>query len=317
MELDEDDQPKKLPTGKKIRIAIAVTLALLAGASLLYTRYGVTKQGLAGPCKYAYHCGPDAPRCMRAPEDEQGICTRQCDPPSDCATNIQCIDVELEEHDERGMPLHGGICIPSSMLDGKKKRRAVDGGAKDDAWLAAPDVAGQLEGEVTLRTDSGSQQGQPRQYVLKGSLLKAAGNSAGKRRNIVDTSGLRSFSVDDDMKTFSATVLAAPPSDTKVDKTGKKLTFMGKECEIWRIDDGKSVRDACIIQGASFLDPQTRSVPAWQRELCVRGAFPLDVSERDRKGNELSHVTVTQLDLHPVAASEVSIPKSYQNLARR
>jgi hypothetical protein len=320
MELDDDDQPKKLSTGKKIRIAIAVTLALLAGASLLYTRYGVTKQGLAGPCKYAYHCGPDAPRCMRAPEDPQGICTRQCDPPNDCAASIQCIDVELEERDERGMPLHGGICIPSSMLDGKKRRKPVDGGAqKDDAWLAAPAIAGQLEGEITLRTDSGSQQGQPRSYVLKGSLLKSAANPSGgpKRRAIVDTAGMRTFSVDDDMKTFSATVLAAPPSDTKVDKTGKNLTFQGKECEVWRIDDGKSVRDACIMQGSAFIEPSARSVPAWQRELAVRGAFPIDVVERDRKGNELSHLTVTRLDLHPVDAAEVSIPKSYKNLAAR
>ena len=43
---EDDDQPKKLSTGKKIRIAVAVALALLAGGSLLYTRYGITKQGL-------------------------------------------------------------------------------------------------------------------------------------------------------------------------------------------------------------------------------------------------------------------------------
>ncbi len=320
---DDDDQPKGMSRGKKIRIAVAVTLALLAGASLLYTRYGITKQGLAGPCKYAFHCGTDAPRCMRAPEDDQGICTRQCDPPNDCAANIQCIDVELEERDERGVPLHGGICIPESMLSKKKRHKPADAGAaKDDAWLAAPDLPNQLEGEVTLRTDAGSQQGLPRNYVIKGSLVRtgtigAQAGSGTRRRTIADTAGMRTFSVDDDMKTFSATVLAAPPSDTKVDKTGKKLTFLGKECEIWRIDDGKSVRDACILQGASLIEPSARSVPAWQRELAVRSAFAIDVSERDKKGVELSHTTATRLDLHPVDAAEVAIPKSYKNLAGR
>jgi hypothetical protein len=319
MELDDDDQPKKLSTGKKIRIVIAVTLALLAGASLLYTRYGVTKQGLAGPCKYAFHCGKDAPRCMRAPEDDQGICTRPCDPPTDCAANIQCMDVELEERDERGVPLRGGICIPSSMLDGKKRRKSPDGGAptKEDAWLAAPDVAGQLEGEITLRADVGGTQGTPRAYVIKGSVLKSVPGGAAKRRELVDTAGMRGFTVDDDKKTFSATVLAAPPGDTKVDKTGKKQTFLGKECEVWRVDDGKTVRDACIVQGAALIEPGTRSVPAWQRELAVRGAFPIDVVEHDKKGADVSHLVATRLELHPVEAADVTIPKSYKNLAAR
>lgn len=313
---DDDDQPKKLSTGKKLRIAIAVTLALLAGASLLYTRYGVTKQGLAGPCKYAFHCGPEAPRCMRAPEDDQGICTRQCDPPSDCAANIQCVDVELEERDERGVPLHGGICIPSSMLDGKKKRKAIDGGAKEDAWLAAPDVPGQLEGEITLRFDRAGEKGASTTFVIKGTVLKTPGNIVPKGRNLIDTVGMRSFHVNDDMRTFTAKVLATPWSDTKVDKTGKKLTILGKECEIWRIDDGKTVRDACILQGGALVQDLSMGVPAWQRELAVRSAFPIDVSERDKNGTELSHVTATRVDLHPVAASEVTIPKSYVNVGR-
>jgi len=313
MDLDDVDQPKKLTKGKKIRIAIAVTLAVLAGASLLYTRYGVTKQGLAGPCKYAFHCGPEAPRCMRAPEDEEGICTRQCDPPTDCAADIQCVDVELEERDERGVPLRGGICVPSSKLDAKKKRKSSDGGVKDDAWLAAPDS--QLEGEITLQFQSGGKDAGSRAYVLKGSLLKVPSNGAApKRRSIIDTSGMRLFRVDDDMKTFAATVLNAPPSDTKVDKTGKKLTFLGKECEVWRIDDGKTTRDACIIQGGSLIEPASRNVAAWQRELCVRGAFPIDVSEQDKSGKEISHITATRIDLHPVPASDMGIPKSYSNI---
>ena len=316
----DDDRPKKLSTAKKIRIALAVTLALLAGASVVYTRYIVTKSALGGPCRYAFQCGKEAPQCMRGEEDGPGVCSRACDPPADCADGIRCVKVDLDERDDRGMPISGGYCFPQAFIDAKKNKGKADAGSGakgDDAWLAAPQVPGQLEGEVTLRTDKGQTQGTPRSYVVMGSLIKDVSRGGPSRRVIVDTSSLRAFTIEDDKKTFAATVLASLPADIKVDKTGQKNVVLGKECELWHLDDGKSLRDACVVPGGAFVDSGSATVPAWQRDLAVRGVFALDVRERDKQGTELSHTSALKLDLHSVDPADMSIPKSYKNRAAR
>jgi hypothetical protein len=49
---------------------------------------------------------------------------------------------------------------------------------------------------------------------------------------------------------------------------------------------------------------------ALERELAVRGAFPLRISEGDKL-----RLVVTKLDAHAMPASSFAIPKSYKNLA--
>jgi hypothetical protein len=309
-----DGKPKKLSTARKVRMAIVFTLALLTGGALAYAKWVMKKSDLGGPCTYAFQCSKDAPKCMRGGEDSDGICSRPCDPPADCAPGIRCMKIELEERDEHEMPLTGGYCFSQTFIDAQRPHSSKkDASAPSpDSWIDVPNVPGQVEADVTFRSDVGTKQGTPKSFLVKGSLVRAAPPN-GKTRTIVDTAAARAFSVDDDKKQFFATVLDPPQGDAKVDKTGKKDNILGRDCDVWRIDDGKATHEACILQGAAFIDPQARGVTAWQHELAVRGAFPLRVVDLDAKGQETGRMTATKFEMHPVDGSLFSIPKSYKN----
>ena len=138
-----------------------------------YGKYLAPKSPLGGPCAWAVNCGPEAPRCMRESaggEAGEGVCSRPCSPGEDCAPGIRCVSVELDERDERGVPLQGGYCVPQSLIDKKKGRPARDAGdeASQDGWVPVPRVAGQLEGEVTATLESG----ESRVVWVKGSLVR-------------------------------------------------------------------------------------------------------------------------------------------------
>jgi hypothetical protein len=307
-----DGKPKKLSKARKVRMAIVFTLAILTGGALAYTKWVMKKGDLGGACKYAFQCSKDAPKCMRGGEDEDGICSRPCDPPADCAPGIRCMKIELEERDEHEMPLMGGYCFPQTFIDAQRPHASKkDAGPPSDSWIDVPNVPAQVEAEVAFRWDVGTKQGTPKAYVVKGSLVRTA--PSGKTRTIIDTSAARAFVVDDDKKQFTATVLDPPQGDAKVDKTGKKDNILGRDCDIWRIDDGKATHEACVLQGAAFIDPQARGVTAWQHELAVRGAFPLRVVDLDAKGQETGRMVATKFEMHGVDGALFAIPKSYKN----
>ncbi|MFO0679167.1 MAG: hypothetical protein U0169_21750 [Polyangiaceae bacterium] len=119
-----DDEAPALTRGKKVRLVIAGIGVLLATASWVYVRYLVPKSALGGPCKWAMNCAAEAPVCMRASEEGDGACSRPCDVGADCAPGIRCVEIELEERDERGMPKKGGHCFPQSFLDARKAKKS-------------------------------------------------------------------------------------------------------------------------------------------------------------------------------------------------
>ena len=119
--LDGDDDPKKKrPRALGARIILVAALLVATAVAWIYPRYFVTKQGLGGPCTWAMHCKPEAPRCLRESEDSGGVCSRLCEPGQDCADGIRCVKVELDERDDRGVPLQGGYCVPQAMIDARK-----------------------------------------------------------------------------------------------------------------------------------------------------------------------------------------------------
>jgi hypothetical protein len=138
-DLDPEERAK-LRRKAKIRFAVALFIAALATFGWVYVRYLIPKAPLGGPCKYAMNCQKDAPRCMRPDVDEDGVCSRPCqpDPPDagagaigDCGEGIRCVEIELdEERDERGMPQKGGYCFPKAFLEARKakSRRGGDAG---------------------------------------------------------------------------------------------------------------------------------------------------------------------------------------------
>ncbi|MGH7282995.1 MAG: hypothetical protein ACRELY_15835, partial [Polyangiaceae bacterium] len=297
------------------RIAIALAVGTLSWGAFLYVKYGMKKSDLGGACHYAIQCKPAAPRCLRLTADSQGACSRPCDPGSDCAPGIRCVKVGLDEYDDRGVPLEGGYCIPQALID-ERKRAMEDAGVIDagklDSWLAVPEIANQLEGEVDLASESG----ETKEYVVKGTLIRAgAATSTAKKRTIADASTLRLFFVDDDKQTFSVVAMGGTPGDVRVDKTGKTDRVADRDCDVWNLVEGRITREACVIPGGAFIDPGAHVAWPWARELAVRGVFPLRVVETDSKGHEMSRITATRLIVHPVDASLFAIPHAYKNLA--
>lgn len=301
----DDDEPKKPSKATTIRRLLVIGIALACGAGWLYTRYMMKKAELGGECTYDIGCQSTAPRCMKQDIEGKGVCTRPCDNDGDCAADIKCIKVTLDDYDERGRPLEGGYCFPQSLLDARRKKK--DGGAppvaKSDSWLDVPSNPDQLEGDISV-----DRNGSVTTFTVKGTLLKTTN---GNKRVIVDASGLKQYTVDDDKKQFGAQAIGGG-GEAKLTKSDKKDTVAGKECELWQIEEpGKPMREACVIKGGAFADP-SHAITAWEKELTVRGVFPLRVMEGDKQ-----KLLVTKLDIHPVDASGFTIPKSYKNLAAR
>jgi hypothetical protein len=314
--LDElsTEAPRRLTRGAKIRIGLAVAAGCVILGAGIYARYLAPKSPLGGPCKWAMNCLAEAPKCMRASLDGEGVCSRQCELGQDCQEGIRCVEIELEERDPRGVPLKSGYCFPQSFIDAKKGKPATrDAGPPSDSWLPVPESTTQLEGEVVMQGLRAGTPSEPKTYLVKGTLVRAMPASK-TSRTIADASGMRLFVVDDEKKTFTPTALEGGGQAT-IDKTTAKDRVADRDCDVWKIDDGKTRREACVLIGGAFLDPGGHTAPAWQRELSVRGAFPLRVVELDKNGREVARTSVLRLDLHPVDAALFTIPKSYKNLA--
>jgi hypothetical protein len=200
---DLDDEPKKPSRATVIRRVLVGLLALACAGGWVYTRWIVKKGSLGDPCSYDMHCRAETPRCLKESTEGEGVCSRSCDTDDDCAPNIKCVKVELEERDERGRPLEGGYCFSQTLLDARKKRKNPEAAASKtaDSWLDVPELPEQLEGEVVLERG-----GSKASYKVKGTLVLLEGGKG--NRTIVDTSTLRVYSVysvDDRKKTFAAT----------------------------------------------------------------------------------------------------------------
>ncbi len=303
---DDDDEPKKTPRATILRRVLVALLALACAGGWIYTRYIVKKGTLGESCAYDMHCRTEAPRCLKSTAEEDGVCSRACDTDNDCAPDIKCVKVELEDRDERGRPLEGGYCFPQAILDARKKKKPTEAGApKADSWLDVPEAPRQLEADVGL--ERGSQRST---YKVKGALLLSQAPGT-RRRTVVDTSTLRVYAIDDEKKTFAASQIGfSQTAEARITKTDRKDKVADLECEIWQLEEGKTTREACVVKGAGFIDPSARSATASERELTVRGVFPLRITEGDK-----TKLVATKIEVHPVETSLFTIPKSYKNLA--
>lgn len=306
----DDDEPKKPTKATLIRRGLVAALALACAGGWIYTRWLVKKETLGGPCTYDMHCRAEAPRCMKQDVDGAGVCTRPCDNDGDCATDIKCIKVTLDDYDEHGKPLEGGYCYPQSLLDARKKKKNDGGVASDGAdggppgsWLKVPQNPDQLEGEITY-----DHNGDKRTFEIKGTVFRVM--SAKKQRVVVDSSAFREFVVDDEKKEYSATVLGTSTNLVKITKTDKKDTVADRECQIWQIEEGRSVREACVIIGGALVGISGRGVQGWEKELAVRSAIPLRIIDDGK-----TKLLASKVDLHPVDDKEFLVPKTYRNKA--
>jgi hypothetical protein len=314
---EHDDEPKKPTRAKIVRTVVAVVVALACGGAFAWMRWGMTKSGLGERCAYRVNCGESAPTCLKQSIDEDGVCSRPCEPGVDCAPGIACVKVELEERDDRGNPLEGGYCFPQALIDARKKRKkpVAEAGAPRDSYVDVPESPG-LEGEIEVSWTRGKAGPETETVLVKGTLVRTVSN--GPKRMIADASTMRVYVVDDDKKTFAAAALEGDGSrdGVKLEKTEEKSEVAGRTCEIWRITEPKVVREVCIVHGGAFVDPVKRSAPVWLRELAVRTAFPLRMVERDGDA-ERSRMTVTRIDGRPLDGALFAVPKAYKNLAAK
>ncbi|HWL87552.1 MAG TPA: hypothetical protein VNO21_17230 [Polyangiaceae bacterium] len=122
-----DDELDELHRRRLHKVKVRMILAVVVGAVVLtlgiYIKFLRPKSVLGGPCHWAMDCESGAPACMRESLEGGGVCSRMCDAGADCAEGIRCVSIELDERDDRGMPLHGGYCFPQTFIDAKKHRR--------------------------------------------------------------------------------------------------------------------------------------------------------------------------------------------------
>lgn len=318
MDLDDATPPRTT----RARWAVRLVLFALGAGSVGFWAYGkylAPKSPLGGPCAWPIDCGPAAPRCMREAVDGEGVCSRPCTLGEDCAPGIRCVSVELDERDERGVPLQGGYCVPQTLIDKKKARPgrdaavATDDPSKgaSDGWVPVPHAAGQLEGELTVTLESG----ESRVVWVKGSLVRLPPGPGA--RVVVDAATGRSLRVDDAKATFTATSIDATGGDVLVDKTQERDTVAGASCEVWKVTDGSARLDVCILQRGAFADPKGALRPRWQRELGARGALPLRAVRTDPAGKGKVVFAVTSLTERPLDAALFAVPKAYRNIGAR
>jgi hypothetical protein len=320
VELDPEVARK---TSKARWVVRSVLLALGLGSVGFWAwgKWLAPKSALGGPCSWAVDCDKSAPTCMRESADGPGICSRPCETGVDCAPDVRCISVELDERDEHGVPLKGGYCVPQSYIDERRNKSKKDAGplasssahAAEDSVLPVPHVPGQFEGELTVAMPPA----EPHVVWVKGSLTRLAPTPGEKSRTVVDASTGRVFRIDDEKKTFSGLALDAAPGDVAIDKTTEKRAASGVTCDVWRLTEGKARTDVCILQRGAFADPSARVFAPWLKELAARGAIPLEAKRVDSGGKESVRLVVTRIDEHPVDAALFAIPKSYRNLAAK
>jgi hypothetical protein len=286
-DLDDEETPKTSRATIIRRVLVAIVALACAGA-LLYTRVLVKKGTLGDACTYDMHCKKEAPRCLKQSTDGEGVCSRACDADAgDCADGITCVNVELDDYDERGKPLQGGYCFPQALLDARRKKKTPrEAGAPRDSWVDVPSAPGQLEGEIAIERG-----GATTTVEVKGSLLRVVSGKG--RRTVVDTAALRVYAIDDEKKTFAASQIAST-AEAQVTKTDRRDRVVDRECDIWRIEEtsggARSAREACVVKGAAFVDPHARAATAWEKELSVRGYFPLRITdEEERQAEAVSH----------------------------
>jgi hypothetical protein len=308
---DPESPPKKSTRARAVRFVVGALLVIAAAMAWIYPRYLITKAPLGGPCTWAMHCTANAPRCLKESEEGAGVCSRACKVDGDCAAApsasgavlqpIRCVKVELEERDERGVPIEGGYCVPQAVIDARK-RPPKEPRAPRDSWIDVPEAAGQFEGEIAFSSMT---------YLVKGTLLRPILPNA-KARRIIDTATMRAYTVDDDRKSFAASALSVDQAEARITKTGKRDRVADRDCEVWQIAGERATREACVLQGAAFVDASLVAVPAWQRELAVRTAFPLRIVE-----NGATTSVAQTVNVHPVDAASFAIPKAYKNSAGR
>ena len=181
------------------------------------------------------------------------------------------------------------------------------------------------EGTITLAASGIEHKAEiPITLVIRGNRVRY--DSPTKYRGldastIVDVAARRLVTFPLEDREFTRVDLPSSDGDGGVDAgafpltaTGKKLTLIGLECDVYEQKRGKASSTACIHEGIAFVDPSMTSSgvtpPAWLRSLGVSKRFVLRAVEIDGEGRE-----AYRLEVKNVAAvrnpQPVNVPPGY------
>jgi hypothetical protein len=183
---------------------------------------------------------------------------------------------------------------------------------------------GDFEGEVTLHTTRAG--GAPQEMVVKakGDRLRfdTPGPDGKMTSAIYDPAKNKLTLVMDAQKAYMDMDFASPsakpntdPKTSAVEKTGKKETIAGYECEDWVAKDPSGKRsEVCMAEGLAFFDldsVKNGGGPLWNKELRDKKYFPLRSVEYDASGKELSRSEATAIDAKKLDDALFQVPKDY------
>lgn len=184
-----------------------------------------------------------------------------------------------------------------------------------------------FEGEITLHTTRGSES-QDMVVKTKSDKLRFETNANGKTgAAIFDPAQNKVVMVMDDQKAYMEMDFNAPTApqanvDAKAataEKTGKKETVAGIDCEDWTVKDpsGKHT-DVCLADGLAFFDLDGvkggGSSSSFSKQLREKKQFPLKSVDYDASGKEVSRTEAIKIEKKKLDDSLFQVPSGYQKL---
>jgi Domain of unknown function (DUF4412) len=180
-----------------------------------------------------------------------------------------------------------------------------------------------FEGQITMRT---TRAGNPPSDMLvkaKGDRLRFDTTENGQtvsaifdpqKNTVVALMDAQRAYMDMDFSSPSA----APNTDPKTsgaEKTGKKETIAGIDCEDYVVKDpsGKKT-EVCIAEGLAFFDLEGvrhGGGAGWNKDLRDKKMFPLRSIEYDETGKEVSRSEVTKVEPKKLDDALFQVPKDY------
>lgn len=184
-----------------------------------------------------------------------------------------------------------------------------------------------FEGEITLQTSKG---GSSQELVVKAKKdkLRFEQASGGQRSSaIFDPAVNKLFMVMDAQKAYMEIDFSAPSApqanvDAKsasAEKTGKKETIAGVDCEDWTVKDPSGKRsEVCLAEGLAFFDMQGvkggGASSDFAKQLREKKQFPLKTVDFDASGKETSRTEATKIEKKKLDDAEFAVPSGYSKV---
>jgi hypothetical protein len=184
-----------------------------------------------------------------------------------------------------------------------------------------------FEGEIQMRTTRAGSAPADMVVKAKGDKLRFDTTTDGKTASaIFDPQANKVTALIDAQKAYMdmdfSSPSAAPNTDARTsttEKTGKKETIAGIDCEDWVAKDPSGKRsEVCIAEGLAFFDLdglRHGGGAGWNKELRDKKMFPLKSVEYDAGGKEVSRSEVVKVEAKKLDDALFQVPTNYTKLA--